>query len=390
MTRGRPPPSAVAQVWAKEERRRLEAAALWRQMERLDSPQGPRVRLQGRTILNFSSNDYLGLCQEPALAEAGRRALAEWGTGAGASRLVVGHLGPHAALEEALARFEGTEAALVFSSGYAANVGTVSALLAEGDAVFSDELNHASLIDGCRLSKARILRYRHRDVDELRSLLRDTPARRRLVVTDTVFSMDGDLAPLEELAPLCAEEGVALMVDEAHATGVFGPNGGGLCEAKGVVPDVRIGTLSKALGSAGAWVAGASDVVELVLNRARSFVFSTGLPPATCAVGQAAVELVQRDGPRRQRLWQNTERLAARLGVPATSPIFTVVLGEPEAALGASKQLEAQGLLVKAIRPPTVPKGTSRLRISLSAAHTEEEIDQLGAALVPFLSRPRS
>ena len=375
----------VVDGWAHAELEVLEAAALKRRLELLESPQGPRVRLEGRELLNFSSNDYLGLANEPALIEAGRRALAEWGTGAGASRLVVGHFKAHASLERALARFEGAEAALVFSSGYAANVGVLSALVSEGDAVFSDALNHASVIDGCRLSRARVLKYRHRDVEHLRSLLRETKARRRLVVTDTVFSMDGDLAPLKELEGLCVEEGVGLMVDEAHATGVFGSSGAGLCEASGVKADVRVGTLSKALGGAGAWVAGSRALVELVLNRARSFVFSTGLPPAMCAVGEAAVSLVAGEPARRERLWRNVEALAAGLGLEASSPIFSIVMGSPEAALEASRGLLRKGLLVKAIRPPTVPEGTSRLRVSVSAAHTVDDIDRLVVALRPTL-----
>jgi 8-amino-7-oxononanoate synthase len=374
-------PPGVVDRWARGELAHLGASALLRRLERLDSAQGPTVQLDGQRVLNFSSNDYLGLASDPTLAEAGRRALTEWGTGAGASRLVVGHLAPHASLERALARFENCPATLVFSSGYAANLGALSALVGEGDAVFSDALNHASVIDGCRLSRAQVLRYRHCDVGDLRALLRQTKARRRLVVTDSVFSMDGDLAPLVDLKALCREEGAGLMVDEAHGTGVFGPTGAGLCEAVGVEPDVRVGTLSKALGGAGAWVAGSSAVVELVLNRARSFVFSTGLPPAVCAAGEAAVLKVASEPELRARLWRNVEQLAAGLGLPATSPIFSIVLGAPVVALEASRALLAQGLLVKAIRPPTVPEGTSRLRVSLSAAHTAADIEHLVAAV---------
>lgn len=380
----------VVDAWAQTELEALEERALLRRLERLDSPQGPRVRLRGSELVNFSSNDYLGLSCDPSLIEAGRRALSEWGTGAGASRLVVGHLEPHASLERALARFEGCEAALVFSSGYAANVGVLSALVGEGDAVFSDALNHASVIDGCRLSRAKVVKYRHCDVAHLAALLKETPARRRLVVTDTVFSMDGDLAPLEALHRLCRDEGAGLMVDEAHATGVFGEGGAGLCQAAHVEPDVRVGTLSKALGGAGAWVAGSAPLIELVLNKARSFVFSTGLPPAVCAVGEAAVARLHDDAGLMGRLWRNVEALAAGLGVQAHSPIFSLVVGAPEVALAASAALFQQGLLVKAIRPPTVPEGTSRLRVTLSAAHTAQDIERLLAALKfhPFKGRP--
>lgn len=383
-------PAGVVERWALDELDRLERGALRRTLERLDAPQGPRIVVGGLELLNFSSNDYLGLACSPASIEAGRRALAEWGTGAGASRLVCGHLAPHASLERALAAFEGCEAALVFSSGYAANVGTLGALLAEGDVVFSDELNHASLIDGCRLSRARVVRYRHLDVGHVRALLATTPGRRRLVVTDTVFSMDGDLAPVAALSRLCEEAGAGLMVDEAHGTGVFGATGAGLCEARGVSPEVRVGTLSKALGGAGAWVAGSRSLVELLVNRARSFVFSTGLPPAVCAAGEAAVAAVREGPDLRERLWRNVAHLAGALGRPPTSPIFSLVLGAPDVALAASRALLEQGLLVKAIRPPTVPEGTSRLRVSLSAAHTEEDIERLAAALRPFASRSPS
>jgi 8-amino-7-oxononanoate synthase len=379
----------VVDAWARGELSALEERSLLRRLDRLDSPQGPSVRLAGRQLLNFSSNDYLGLAFDPRLIEAGRRALAEWGSGAGASRLVVGHQGPHASLERALSDFEGCEAALVFSSGYAANVGVLSALVGEGDAVFSDALNHASVIDGCRLSRASIVRYRHGDVGHLAELLKATPARRRLVVTDTVFSMDGDLAPLRELQRLCREEGAGLMVDEAHATGVFGEGGAGLCQALEVDADVRVGTLSKALGGAGAWVAGSRALIELVLNRARSFVFSTGLPPAVCAVGEAAVTRLHEEPELRRRLWRNVEALATGLGLPATSPIFSLVVGAPQVALEASASLLRQGFLVKAIRPPTVPDGTSRLRVSVSAAHTVGDIERLVVALRSTLHEER-
>jgi 8-amino-7-oxononanoate synthase len=379
-------PGNTADRWARETLAGLEARHLRRHLEPLETPQGPRVRVGGAELTNFASNDYLGLAADPALKAVAAEAVARWGVGSGASRLVVGELPPHAELEDALARFEGTEAALVFSSGYAANAGTIGALVGPGDAVFSDERNHASLVDGCRLSRARVVVYRHGDPDHLGTLLAATAGRRKLVVTDGVFSMDGDLAPLRELGARCEAAGAALLVDEAHATGVLGARGTGACEALEARADVRVGTLSKALGTSGAWVGGSSAVKALLLNRARSFVYSTGLPPAACVTAMAAVARVASDPAPRERLWRNVRHLAAGLTAlgweaPGRSAIFSLPLGTPERALAAAASLRRQGLLVKAIRPPTVPEGTSRLRVAVSAGHTLPELDALLAAL---------
>jgi 8-amino-7-oxononanoate synthase len=373
---------SVATEWAREELERLSARGLRRFLEPLDSPQGPLVRLGGETLVNFASNDYLGLAGSPTVRAAAAAALEVHGVGSGASRLVVGDTTAHQRLEARLAAFERSEAALLFNSGYAANVGTLQALVGPEDAVFSDALNHASLIDGCRLSRARTVVYPHADVEALARALASTPARRRLVVTDSVFSMDGDHAPLRELVAVCRAHRAALLVDEAHGTGVLGPRGAGLCEELGLeaAVDVRMGTLSKALGGLGAYICASRAVVELVLNRARPLVFSTALPAALCAAAEAAVDIVERDEAVRARLWRNIRRFAdglRSLGLPAEtrSAIFPVILGEPERALEASRALRARGLLVKAIRPPTVPEGTSRLRFCLSAAHTEGQVD---------------
>jgi 8-amino-7-oxononanoate synthase len=379
-------PPRVVDAWARQTLDELEARDLRRRLEPLETPQGPHVRIGGRELVNFASNDYLGLAGDGALREVAAAAALDWGTGAGASRLVVGELPPHAALEAELARFEGTQAALLFSSGYAANVGTVPALVGEGDAVFSDALNHASLVDGCRLSRARVLVYRHGDAAHLGELLAATPARRRLVVTDTVFSMDGDVAPLRELERRCRQAGAALLVDEAHATGVLGARGTGACEALDVRPDVKVGTLSKALGAAGAWVAGSAALRELLVNRARSFVFSTGPPPAACETSRAALRRLEADTELRARLEAHRRRLAQGLqalgwAVADSSAIFSLVLGAPARALAAAARLREQGLLVKAIRPPTVPEGTSRLRLAVSAAHTDHDLGRLLAGL---------
>ncbi len=323
---------------------------------------------------------------------AAQDALAAYGTGVGSSRLVVGDSPAHRSLEARLARFEGTEAALLFNSGFAANSGVIPALVDEGDALFSDALNHASIVDGCRLSRARRVVYPHRDVATLRRLLSDVPARRKLVVTDAVFSMDGDFAPIAALVEVCREHGAALMVDEAHATGVIGPRGAGLCEASGVADevDVRMGTLGKALGGFGAYVATSRPVAELLFNRARSLVFSTALPPSVCAAAEVAVDLVERDPSLRTRLWANihsfTEGLR-RLALPAEarSAIFPVVLGSPERAVAAALRLRERGLLVRPIRPPTVPEGSSRLRFAVTAAHTPEHLEQALGALKEVL-----
>ncbi len=372
--------SQVADSWAREVLAALESRALRRTLEPLDSPQGPHITVGGQRLLNFSSNDYLGLAADADVIAAGREALATWGAGSGASRLVVGDSGAHQSLEAALARFEGAEAALLFNSGYAANMGAVGALMEAGDVVFSDALNHASVIDGCRLSRARTVVFPHRDVEQLDALLRAHPGRRRLVVTESVFSMDGDRAPLKALAEVCARHGAALLVDEAHATGVFGARGSGLCEAEGVSPDLKVGTLSKALGGVGGFVACSAALREVLLNRARALVFSTSLPPAWCAMMETALRKAG-EPDRRARLHARMQQLADALGRPADSPIFPVVLGSAEAALGAATRLRAAGLLVKAIRPPTVAEGTSRLRIALSAAHTAHDLQRLIDAL---------
>ncbi|RKI38208.1 8-amino-7-oxononanoate synthase [Corallococcus sp. AB004] len=376
------PTTQVADRWAREDLEALSAKGLRRVLEPLDSPQGAEVRVGDERLVNFSSNDYLGLAASPAVRAAAASALERYGVGTGASRLVVGDMVPHQRLEARLARFERAEAVRLFNSGYAANTGILPALVGPGDAVFSDVLNHASLVDGCRLSRARVVVYPHSDVAALTRALAETPARRKLVVTDSVFSMDGDVAPLRELVVACEAHGAALMVDEAHATGVLGARGAGLCEALGVEDrvDLRMGTLSKALGGLGAYVATSRAVADLLVSRARPFVYSTALPAALCAAAECAVDLVEHDPAPRERLWGHIHRFTdglRALGLPAEprSAIFPVILGEPSRALDAAKRLREAGLLVKAIRPPTVPDGTSRLRFCLSAAHTTGHID---------------
>lgn len=382
MTRG------PAAGWADAELAALERAGLLRTLEPLEGPQGAVVRVGGRELVNFSSNDYLGLAGNPRLAAAAARAAEAFGSGSGASRLVVGDTMLHRELEHFLARALGVEAALLFNSGYAANVGLVSTLAGPGDLVFSDALNHASLIDGCRLSRARVVVYPHKNVEALDRALEVTDGRRKLVVTDAIFSMDGDRAPLVAIADVCDRRRAALLVDEAHAFGVVGPRGAGLCAELGIADrvDVRMATLGKAAGSYGAFAATSSSVARLLVNRARSFVFSTSLPPPVVAAAAEGARLAFDDEAGRARLWRLIARFAdglIALGFPAApqSTIFPVVLGTPERALHASRQLRERGLLVKAIRPPTVPAGTSRLRFSLTAAHTEAHVDLALTAL---------
>jgi 8-amino-7-oxononanoate synthase len=378
--------SSVADAWAREELAELGRRGLLRTLEPLASAQGPVVRIGGQTLVNFSSNDYLGLAADPRVTRALVAGLERWGLGAGASRLVVGDTEAHRKLEARLAAFEGTEAALILNGGYPANLGLIQALVGRGDLVVSDALNHASLVDGCRLSRAEVAVVPHADVEAVARTLARDGFRRKLVVTDAVFSMDGDAAPLGPLADVCASAGAALLVDEAHATGVLGARGSGLCEAIGVRPDVRMGTLGKALGGFGAYAAATRATADLLVNRARSVVFSTTLPPALCEALVVAVDLLEHDADLRPRLWRNIRRFVdglRRLGLTAEarSAIVPVILGTPERALRVSAFLRERGFLVKPIRPPTVPAGTSRLRFALSAAHTEAHVDRALQAL---------
>ncbi|HSM93547.1 MAG TPA: 8-amino-7-oxononanoate synthase [Anaeromyxobacteraceae bacterium] len=372
----------------------LEAKGLRRSLETIGPAQGPVVEVGGRSLVNLCSNDYLGLAADARLRRAAAEAALREGAGSGASRLVAGDLPIHGELERAIAAFHGTEAALLFNSGYHANAGLPPALVGRGDAIFSDVLNHASIVDGAILSRADFVRYRHCDVEELSGLLARSTARRKLVVTDAVFSMDGDAAPLREIAALCERHGAMLYVDEAHAVGVLGPTGAGLAEELGVKAqvDVEMGTLGKALGSFGAYAAGERRLRDLLLTRARSFVFTTALPPAACGATLAALAIVRGEPERRARLRALCDRMRAGLTAlgfdvsRVVSPIFPVVLGSEARALAAAAGLRDRGWFVRAIRPPTVPAGTSRLRVALSAALTEPQLDGFLGALAEVLS----
>lgn len=377
----------------------LRSRDLFRKPATVRGPQGRHVTIEGRAFLNFASNDYLGLAGHAALRAAAAAALRDDGVGTGASRLVSGDRETHRAAERRLARFVGAPAALLFSSGYAANVGVLDALLGADDLVLSDAANHASLIDGCRLARARVLVHPHGDLGAVEALLtaHRASARLCLVVTDAVFSMDGDTAPLAGLAALCEAHGADLYVDEAHALGVLGPGGAGASARAGIAPAVRIGTLGKAFGTAGAFVAGSDALVAFLENRARSFVYSTGPLPALAASASAAADLVAAADDRRDRLHRHAARLRAFLrgrghdAPDQDGPIVPLVLGDPAAALDAARRLRDLGVFCPAIRPPTVPPGTSRLRLVPTAAHEDADLDQLLDALdtLPTIRRSR-
>jgi 8-amino-7-oxononanoate synthase len=376
----------------------LRARDRFRQSPAFHAPAPPVSRtrgvLGGRPVLNFCSNDYLGLACHPALADAARASLDQAGLGAAASRLISGELEEHRRLEQVIASFVSLPTALLFPTGYQANIGLVTALANGSDLVVSDAANHASLIDGCRLSRAAIRVYPHRDVAAARAALTEgaTAYRRRILLTESLFSMDGDTAPLADLAEMTAAVGAALLVDEAHALGVLGPSGRGLCARAGVVPDALVGTLGKAFGCFGGFVAGSPDLHALLQNRARTFIFTTAAPPALAAAAAAAFAIAA--GPegerRRSDLTTNTTKLLARLSdfVPRehASPIVPLILGEDRRALAVSRALLERGLFVQAIRPPTVPEGTARLRLTLSADHTSSEVTALTDALRNLLA----
>jgi 8-amino-7-oxononanoate synthase len=368
----------------KQELSQLEKLHLLRRPMVIESYDGPRITVSGRSLLLMCSNDYLGLSGYPALREAAAKAMERYGFGSGASRLISGTSALHVELESRIAAFKGTESALLFNSGYAANTGIIPAIAGEGDVILSDSLNHASIIDGCRLSRANVVVYPHKDVDRIESALKkNRNAKRTLIVTDGVFSMEGDIAPLPELLLLAEKYGAILMVDDAHATGVLGKTGRGTAEHFGLAGRVHIqmGTLGKALGSFGAYAAGNRELIEYLMNRARSFIYSTALPPAVCAASLAAFDVVEREPELRETLWKNRDRfvhgLAALGVVPGSSetPIVPVMLGESEKALKAADKLFEYGLYATAVRPPSVSKGAARIRVTVTAAHSSDDID---------------
>jgi 8-amino-7-oxononanoate synthase len=363
---------------------------LYRSRSVLEGPQGVEVTIDGRRCVSFCSNDYLGLANHPDVVAAFHRGLDRYGAGSGAAHLVSGHGRAHHALEEQLADFTRRPRALLFSTGYMANLGVLAALLGRGDTVLEDRLNHASLLDGARLCGARLLRYRHADVQDLADRLASVTGGERLVASDGVFSMDGDCAPLADIAASCAQHGAWCMVDDAHGLGVLGPGGRGSVAAAGLAPaqvPILMGTLGKAFGTFGAFVAGSEELVETLIQQARTYIYTTATPPALAAATLAALQLVRSGDERRANLQERVRQFrtgAAQLGLrlmDSTTPIQPWLVGDAARAVQLSSALRARDILVTAIRPPTVPDGSARLRITFSAAHTERHVELLLDAL---------
>jgi glycine C-acetyltransferase/8-amino-7-oxononanoate synthase len=367
----------------------LRERGLYRRLRLIEGPQGPQVTLGGRPVLLLCSNNYLGLAEHPRVREAAAEAAMRWGAGAGASRLISGNMEPHRLLEQALADFKGYESALLFGSGYMANTGAISALTGRGEVVFSDELNHASIVDGCRLSRAETFVYRHNDLDHLGWGLRRAEGRGSLIVSDGLFSMDGDVAPLAGLLELARQHGCRLMIDEAHATGAIGPGGRGTVAAAGLSGEVDlvVGTLGKALGAYGAYVCAGSDVVDFLVNSARPFIFSTAPPPPAVAGAGAALELLRSEPEMVERLAANAATLrralaAEGLAVGASeSQILPVEVGDAKLTMDLCERALEGGVFAQGIRPPTVPEGTSRLRLTVMASHRGEELERAASTI---------
>ena len=380
----------------------LRSHALLRQLREVDSPQQPSLEFAGKKLLNFSSNDYLGLANDPLLKESASKAVWDYGAGSGASRLICGSLAPHHELEEALAHFKGAEAALTFSSGYATALGTIGALLTKEDVIVVDKLVHACVVDAARLCGAKLRVFAHNDPGSLEKILQWADQRkaaapglarpRTLIVTESVFSMDGDLAPLREIVELKDRHGAWLMLDEAHATGLFGQNRRGLAEAYELADrvEIQMGTLGKSLGASGGYVCGPRPLIELLINRARSFIFSTAPVPAAAAAATAAVRLVESpEGElRRNQLWARVDRvknglIAGRFPVPVIrSPIIPLIIGSEAKAMDLAAALRALGVFIPAVRFPTVARGEARLRLTVTAAHTLEDMDEMLVGLL--------
>lgn len=382
----------------EQEIQSLQARGLYRRLREVETAQGPRIILNGREMISMASNNYLGLANHPKLRQAACYAVNQYGTGSGASRLLSGTSVLHTRLEEEIAGFLGEEAALIFNSGYVANTGILSALCGREDLILSDILNHASIADGCRLSRADVKIYRHLDYDMLEKRLKASDKKRykrRWIVTESLFSMEGDLAPLSELADLAERYGAHIYLDEAHAIGILGDKGRGSASLFGVEDRItlRMGTLSKALGSFGAFAAGDRDIIDLLINRSRPLIYSTALPPSVTAASRAALELVQTaEGDQlREMLFSNIRRLAQGLkcigfeGISGQTPILPVVLGPVQKAIEAAQALYEGGIFAPAIRPPTVPRGQSRIRLSVMAQHTPEDLDAVVSVLGQFV-----
>lgn len=370
--------------WIDEELEQIRDKNLFRVLTELQSGQSPEIIIDGKRYILLGSNNYLGLATDPKVKHVARIALEKYGTGSGGSRLVSGSSDIHRKLEDRIASFKKTEAAILFSSGYLANIGTISALVGRGDAIYSDELNHASIIDGCRLSHAETKVYRHCDVEYLDYLIsRDRIHSKKLIVTDTVFSMDGDIAPLPELIGVAEKHGCMLMIDEAHATGVLGKRGSGATEYFEVEDRVPIvmGTLSKAVGSLGGYIAGSRKLIDFLRNRARSYIFDTSLPASSLAASLAAIDIIENEPQRREYLWSMVEKFKSGLQniglqvLPSHSAIIPILVGEAEPALDFARVLRDNRIFTPAVRPPSVPPGKCRVRATLMGTHKNEHID---------------
>jgi 8-amino-7-oxononanoate synthase len=381
----------------------LRGQNLFRELRRVDSPQGPRIEIGGKSFLNFSSNDYLGFANHLALKEAAIKAVEKFGAGAGASRLICGSLAPLHELDEVIAAFKGAEAALTFSTGYAAALGTITALAGKNDIIILDKLVHACIVDAARLSGAKLRVFAHNDLENLEIILKwarkessrsSLVTRHVLIVTESIFSMDGDAAPLREMVALKKKYGAWLMVDEAHATGIYGKKGRGVADELGVSNQIEIqmGTLGKALGSSGGYICGSRALVDFLINRARSFIFSTAPVPAAAAAAVAGTQLAQsaEGEARRKSLWRLVDLLNSKLQIQNSkfrSAIIPILIGDESKALQAAAKLREQNIFIPAIRFPTVSRGQARLRVTLTAAHSANEIDSLAAALEQIVNR---
>ena len=380
---------------------RLRSEGLYRELKIIEGEQGAKVRIGGREVILLSSNNYLGLASHPEIKKAAVSAIEKYGCGSGASRLISGSMELHKELEEKIASFKKTESAILFNSGYTANLGVLSSICGKGDVIFCDKLNHASIIDGCLLSGAELKRYPHKDIDALERLIKLTPpsppyikggargGKKRLIVTDGIFSMDGDIAPLREIVRLAKRYSAILMIDDAHATGVLGKNGRGTVEYFGLNDsiDIIMGTLSKAVGSFGGFVAGRKKLIEFLVNKARSFIYTTSLPPSVVASSIAAIDIIEKGDDLRDLLWKNVSYLKEGLKnigfdiMGSESQIIPVFVGDTHRAVEMSQMLLKEGVFVQGIRPPTVPQGKSRLRVTVMATHSKADLD---AALESF------
>ncbi|MBU3183301.1 8-amino-7-oxononanoate synthase [Clostridium estertheticum] len=363
---------------------KIKDKGLYRELRYIDTAQSPRVKIEGKDFILLGSNNYLGLCDDFRLKKAAIDAINKYGVGSGGSRLTTGSYDLHKQLEEKIASFKGTEASLVFNTGYMANVGIISALCDGGWVIFSDKLNHASIIDGYRLSGAKLIRYKHCDMNDLLNKINKYKGSNNLIVTDGVFSMDGDIAPLPDIVKIAKKFNMMTMVDDAHATGILGKNGSGTASYFGLDNEIDIimGTLSKAVASEGGYVAGKKDLINYLINSARSFIYSTALSPSTIAVSIKALEIIEKDEERRVKLlktsnwFQNQLKVAGFNVMETKTPIIPILIGKVDKAVEFSKILLSQGVYVPAIRPPSVPRGTSRLRISLMATHSKEDLEE--------------